>query len=144
MSEKPKLGKSSNGKEMHYSAGAILKKDGKYLLVDRLNPPLGFAGLAGHIEDGETPEQALFREVKEESNLDVKSYKLLFVQEIDGNVCSRGVPVHYWYFYECEVEGEIRFNSDESKSIDWYSKDELLKLNLEPIWAFWFKKLGIL
>ncbi len=33
----------------------------------------------GGIEAGETPEQALVREVREELNLDVDSYKLLYI-----------------------------------------------------------------
>jgi len=64
MSE-PKSGKSSKGKEMHYSVGALVKKEDKYLLIDRMNPPLGFAGLAGHIDEGEDAVNALKREVEE-------------------------------------------------------------------------------
>jgi ADP-ribose pyrophosphatase YjhB (NUDIX family) len=74
----PKLGKSKNGKQMHYSVGAVIKRDGKYLLIDRKKPPLGFAGVAGHIDEGEDEIQALFREVEEESGLKIKEYKIAF------------------------------------------------------------------
>ncbi len=36
----PKQGVSSNGNMMHYSAGAVIEKNGKYLLIDRVHLPL--------------------------------------------------------------------------------------------------------
>jgi len=140
----PKLGTSKKGQPMHYSVGAIIKRGDKYLLVDRVKPPYGFAALAGHIDEGENPKQALFREVKEESGLKILNYKLLFEEELDWNWCSKGVGVHHWYLYECEVEGDIKENKLETKSIGWFSKSELEKLNIEKVWAYWFKKANIL
>ena len=140
----PKLGKSREGEDMHYSVGALIKRNGKFLLIDRTNPPYGFAGIAGHIDDGESPESALVREVEEESGLRVKSFKLLFEEEIGDNMCKRGINIHYWRLYECEVEGELKRNEKETKSIEWYSQSDLNKLKLEPVWKYWFKKLGYL
>ena len=48
-------------------------KDGKILVINRLKkdwPGLTFPG--GHVEDDETCEEACIREMKEETNLDVK------------------------------------------------------------------------
>lgn len=53
-----------DGKVHHYSVGALIELNGKYLLIDRAIPPLGFAGVAGHIDEGEAPEHALAREVE--------------------------------------------------------------------------------
>lgn len=140
----PKLGISKKGQPMHYSVGALIKKGNKYLLIDRVKPPYGFAGLAGHIDEGENAEQTLLREVMEESGLKVLNYKCLFEEELDWNVCSKCVGIHYWYLYECEVEGDIKRNELETKSIGWFSKSELKKLTLEPVWMYWFKKLNII
>jgi 8-oxo-dGTP pyrophosphatase MutT (NUDIX family) len=129
---------------MHYSVGALIKKDGKYLLIDRVQPPFGFAGIAGHIDEGENPEQALKREVEEESGLKIEKYKLLFEEELDWNWCSKGVGIHYWYLYECDVSGKIKENYTETKSIGWYSAEEIKKLKLEPVWEYWFKKIKII
>ena len=139
----PKLGESTDGKQMHYSVGALIERDGKYLLIDRVKPPLGFAGVAGHIDEGENAIESLIREVEEESGLRVRSQRLLFEEEVDWNSCSKGIGVHYWYLFECGVDGDIRRNELETKSIDWYSKEDLAKLTLEPVWDYWFKKLGI-
>ena len=140
----PKSGISSNNEEMHFSVAALIKREGKYLLIDRVKPPLGFAGLAGHIDEGENEIEALKREVKEESGLKVVKYNLLFREELDWNECSKGIGTHYWFLYECEVDGEIRENKRETKSIGWYNINEIRELELEPAWKYWFEKLGVL
>jgi len=109
-----------------------------------VNPPFGFAGLAGHIDECEDKIEALVREVREESGLEVISHELLFEEELDWNECSKGVKVHYWYLFRCNVEGEISQNTRETKSINWYSRKEIKKLDLEPVWEYWFKKLRII
>lgn len=141
---KPKLGKSKDNEPMHYSVGALIKQDDKYLLIDRAIPPFGFAAVAGHIDEGEEAEQSLIREVREETGLDIEKYNLLFEEEIAENKCSKGINVHYWYLFECEVSGEIKRNERETKSIDWYSKEEIKKLELESVWKYLFKKLKII
>jgi ADP-ribose pyrophosphatase YjhB (NUDIX family) len=143
----PKLGKSSSGKDMHYSVGAIIYRDGKLLLVDRLKVPLGLAGPAGHVDVGETPEHALVREVKEETYLDAARYEKVSEEEVDGNMCARGIDVHYWHVYRCETTGEPIMKPDEAKSIGWYSPEQIKELKekrkLEPVWEHWFEVLGI-
>ena len=145
---KPKLGISKNRKKMHYSIGAIILKKNKYLLIDRATPPLGFACIAGHIDENESPEQALVREIKEESGLDVEGYKLLFKEELDWNWCSKGIEVHYWYVYKCKTSGEIKFNNKETKSIGYYTQKQIKEFSknkkLEAVWEYWFRKLNII
>jgi 8-oxo-dGTP diphosphatase len=61
-------------------AAIILENDnGEFLLYLRdNNPDIPFPNhwdlIGGHIEEGETPEQALVREVKEELDIDLKDY----------------------------------------------------------------------
>ena len=33
----------------HFSVGAVIKKNGKYLLINRNLYPSGYAGIAGHV-----------------------------------------------------------------------------------------------
>lgn len=60
---------------------AILIKAGKILLDRRIREP--FAGMwglpGGHVEFDETVEQACVREIKEESNLDIRIVRLFSV-----------------------------------------------------------------
>lgn len=140
----PKTGKSKNGQSMHYSVGALIKKGDKYLLIDRATPPWGFAGPAGHVDEGEDTTEALKREIKEETGLKVENCKLLFEEELDWNWCRVGTQVHYWYLYECSVTGNVKRDTRETKSIGWYSIDEIKKLKLERAWEYWFKKLKVI
>lgn len=129
-----------DGKVRHYSVGAVIELEGKYLLIDRAIPPPGFAGIAGHIDEGETPEHALKREVEEEVGLTITDHKLLFEEMVDWNWCSEGVTGHYWYLYRCSVTGDIKENYRETKSARWYAPEEIKTLRLEPVWDYWFKK----
>lgn len=144
MATKPKQAQNSKDKPMHFSVGAVIEVNGKYLLIDRDMEPFGFAGLAGHIDEGETPEETLLRKVNEESGLKIKKHSLLFEEEVEWNWCRVGIQSHYWYLYKCEVEGEILNNPEASKSIGWYTADEMKKLKWEPVWKYWFEKLGVL
>jgi len=141
---KPKEGKSKDGGLMHYSVGAVIKMGHRYLLIDRVNFPLGFAGLAGHVDEGETEVQALKREVKEESGLKVERWRLITKEPIEWNRDSSGFAGHYWFLFECIVSGELKRDETEAKSIGWYSKEEIQKLKLEPVWEYWFKKLDVI
>lgn len=141
---KPKTGESKSGKPMHYSVGAVIEKEGKYLLIDRVHPPFGFAGPAGHVDEGEEFLGALQREVKEETGLDVQDCTLLFEEEVMDNVCTIGTSVHYWRLFRCDTTGSVLHSKEEAKSIGWYSKEELKGLALEPVWEYWFKKLKVL
>ncbi len=114
------------------------------MLIDRTNPPFGFAGVGGHIDEGENPEEAIKREVEEESGLKVNSFKQIGEEEILWNFCKSGTPAHYWKLYKCDTEGEIKGQAEEMKSISWYTKEEMEKLSLEPVWRYWFEKIGII
>ena len=47
------------------------------VLIKRKNPPLGYALPGGFVDYGESVEEALIREMKEETHLDIKIEKLL-------------------------------------------------------------------
>lgn len=130
-------------KTKHFTAGAIIEKNGKYLLIERVNYPFGFAGIAGHIDYNETPEQAIEREIEEETNLDVVSCKLLFHKILKWNKCLLGADMHEWFLFKCKVKGEL-VKDEESKRIEWFSKEQIKKLELEESYKYWFRKLGII
>lgn len=130
---------------MHTSIGAIIKKEDKILLINRAAFPFGWACPAGHKNKNETLEQALKREIKEEVGLEINNFKLLIHEFVDWNECVKGVKGHDWYVYEAgEWEGEVKRDMRETKDIGWFSVDEIKQLDLEEIWQYWFKKLGII
>lgn len=136
-------GQNSEGKILHYSVGAVIEREGKYLLMDRAIMPFGFAGPAGHVDEGETLEQAVAREVQEETGLMLTNHKLLFEEMVEWNECKQGIKGHFWYVYKCETSSEIQRN-EESKSMGWFTVDEIKQLKLEPMWKYWFEKMEII
>ncbi|OGH87972.1 MAG: hypothetical protein A3J93_02225 [Candidatus Magasanikbacteria bacterium RIFOXYC2_FULL_42_28] len=139
-----KIGKTANGDALHYSVGVIIKQYGKFLLIDRTTEPFGFAVLAGHVNENETPEVALVRIVDEESGLKIVSHHQEYEGEVQGNWCNRGIGVHYWYVYECEVSGDPILVVTKAKSIGWYTPEEVRKLKLDPAVHYWFKKIKLI
>ena len=144
----PKIVQTKDGNQ-HFSIGAVIKKENKILLIDRKLPPPGYAGIAGHVDEKETPLEALNREVKEETNLNLVSHKLLFKKSIIApEECVFKEKRHKWYVYECICEGEIKPEEKEVKSIGYYQKKHIKKLyknkGLEYAWMVIFKKLGVI
>ena len=140
----PRIGTSDDGKPMHYTVGAIIERDGKYLLIDRALPPYGWAGVAGHLSDGEDPDDAIIRKVNEEVGLEVITKKILYREEVPWNTCRLCVDCHYWNLYKCEIKGDVSIDPEGAKSYDWVSKEGISKLKLEPVWNYWFRKLRII
>ncbi len=114
-------------------------------MLDRVNYPYGWACPAGHIDEREGVEEALLREVKEETDLEIGDYKLLIHEFIDWNECAQGVRGHDWYVFEIiNWEGNPKEKDKEAKQFSWIAPAKLKKLNLEPVWEHWFKKLKII
>jgi 8-oxo-dGTP diphosphatase len=83
-------------------------------------------GLGGKLEKGESPEDCVIREVKEESGLTIENPEwkgVITFPEFDGT--------NDWIvfvFTAEEFKGKL-INSDEGK-LEWIPSDELLNLNL--------------
>lgn len=78
----------------------ITNREGKILAVSRKHDRTIFGLPGGKVEEGETLIQALSREVKEETGLDVLMPKLIF-----GNLsASKG---YYILTYRCLVAGQL-------------------------------------
>ncbi len=57
----------------------IIRVDDGVVLIERKNPPFGWALPGGFIDYGESAEDAAIREAKEETSLDVRGLKLFGV-----------------------------------------------------------------
>lgn len=107
-------------------------KDGdKYLMLHRNKKPNDksegkYVAIGGKIEHDESPDEAIVREVKEETGLDVIEYKIkgivTYPNFYDG-------ITDYMNIYEItKVEGEIT-NCNEG-TLEWLPKEELSKKNM--------------
>ena len=106
---------------------AIIPYQGKIVVIRRKNEPFKvyYALPGGIVEYGETVEEAVLREVKEETGLDVKIHKLVGVYS-DPNRDPRGHFVSIC-FITLPVGGELKAGSD-AKDIALFSLDNIPKL----------------
>ena len=117
---------------------ALIEQNGKFLIIKRSetakNYPLHWDLPGGKLERGETPEEGLVREVKEETTLDVKVVDPMF-----SYLETHGVFA-YVVVYECELlSGEIKLSSEHSE-YKWVTQEELKELLIEPYLVKFFLK----
>jgi 8-oxo-dGTP pyrophosphatase MutT (NUDIX family) len=116
---------------------AIIIKDKKILLIHRLKEGKDYYVFpGGSIEDGETEEIALEREIKEELNLEIADYKKVFEIENLGR--------KEFYYLINDFSGKMEIGSPEKEGmnennkylIEWIGLDEIAKMNnLYPVEA---------
>ena len=100
---------------------AIILIDDKVLLIERKNEPLGWALPGGFVDVGETVENALKREVKEEVSLDVTDMSLFGVYS-DPSRDSRGHTVSI--VYHAQTTGQAAA-ADDAKAVKLFGINEL-------------------
>lgn len=126
-----------------YFASGYLVKDNKVLLVhhkkfNKWTPP------GGHLEENETPDQALIREWKEELNLDIDiipAYKSAFTG--DANATPVPMPFHIdleregfdvphiGFFFYVKLKDDTQIMDvlkSELHDAQWFSKEDLVTL----------------
>src|SRR5574344_1376615 len=108
-----------------------IEKDNKYLMLHRVKKAHDvnrdkWIGVGGHIENGETPEQCVLREVKEETGLSLIGYRAC------GEILFSALPwpEETMYLYHADsFTGEL-ISCDEGELV-WLDKERLRAL---PAW----------
>lgn len=101
---------------MREAVVALIYRGDKILAVSRKNDPNDFGLIGGSIEEGEERVDALRREIKEETNLDLLKEKHIFTRTDNDFIC---------YTYLCEVEGDVK--TTETGVVKEVSWSELFK-----------------
>lgn len=124
---------------MHKSVGAIITNEkGEIFMIDRVKKPFGWACPAGHVDKGETPEDAMVREVWEETGLNVREYELVHHEFVEWNTCSHDIRGHDWYVFVVKsYVGGVNIEKEEVKDYRWISPEKLKSLQLEKVWQLW-------
>lgn len=107
-----------------------IETEDSYLMLHRVSKKNDvnkdkWIGVGGHFEEGESPEECLLREVREETGFTLTSWKfrgiVTFTQE--------GYGTEYMCLYTADgFEGQMK--ECEEGILEWVKKEELLKLNL--------------
>ncbi len=109
----------------------IVRSDGDLLLIRSPKWEGVLTVPGGHIELGETMEQALRREVREEVGLDVEVVRLLLIQEAiySPEFWKRR---HFVFFdFLCRTSGEaVTVDGFEAEDFLWARPEEALRLKL--------------
>lgn len=108
-----------------------IEKEGKYLMLHRVKKHHDinagkWIGVGGHVENGETPEECLLREVKEETGLTLTAYRLRGLVTFLSDACE---PELMCVFTADAFDGEL-IECDEGE-LAWVEKSDVLAL---PTW----------
>lgn len=108
-----------------------IEKGGEYLMLHRIKKKNDenhdkWIGVGGKFENGESPEDCMLREVREETGLTVTDWKYCGIVTFVSDICE----CEHMHLFRCTgFSGEI-CECDEGV-LEWIKKSELLKL---PMW----------
>ncbi len=125
---------------MQISQKAIIKKDDKYLILLRSDKHPIFADHwdfpGGRLDEGETLEEGLKREVMEETTLEVEIGGKIF--EYDMVVVDR--PTQFYIYDVKRYSGDVVLSKDHTE-YKWATKEEILELQTFPYIKPFFENL---
>lgn len=107
-----------------------VEKENKYLMLHRVKKQVDvnkdkWIGIGGHFEQGESPEECLLREAKEETGLTLTNWQFRGIVTFQAE----GWDTEYMCLYTADSwEGEL-ISCDEG-TLEWVEKDKLTTLNL--------------
>lgn len=124
----------------NHRVSAVIINDNK-ILAQRNTKDNTYYLVGGRVQFGETTEEALVRELKEELNIEVKTYQPLWINEHFFNVNSN--PFHeigMYYIVDICNTGFIHYEKsfekkeqDRTNCYEWIDIDELDNIVLYPI-----------
>ena len=75
-------------------------------------------GIGGFVEENELPEEAVVREIREETFIEVNKKDLIRVKELD-------LDIHLVVFKANKWSGELKIKDESLKELKWFKFDEI-------------------
>jgi ADP-ribose pyrophosphatase YjhB (NUDIX family) len=113
--------------------GALIIENGRILLVERGKAPLeGYWSLpGGGVETGERLEEAIRREVREETGLEIEDLEVLEIFERVMRDAEGRVEYHYVLIdYLCRPAGGVLGAATDASRCDWFGEEEMGALKI--------------
>lgn len=115
---------------MYLTTLCYIEKDSCYLMLHRIKKKKDvnkdkWIGVGGKFEPGESPEECMLREVREETGLTLTSWRLRGILTF----LAEGWEMEYIFLYTADAfEGELA--SCEEGTLEWVEKSRIPDLNL--------------
>ena len=109
-----------------------IERDGQYLMLHRVKKTVDenrdkWIGIGGKFREGESPEDCLLREVREETGLELRSWRY---RAIVTFVSDEWGTEYMHLFSSDDFRGQLLTDCDEGE-LAWIGKKEMLE---KPIW----------
>jgi 8-oxo-dGTP diphosphatase len=116
------------------AAGFVINTNNEILMVK--DNRKGWLFLGGIVENGETITEALIREVKEETGIDIEVDKLISISsnisEHPGYNGVKIVPTKVMFDFSCKSIGGNITTSEENSETAWFKMDNIYNLIQAP------------
>jgi 8-oxo-dGTP pyrophosphatase MutT (NUDIX family) len=128
----------------HIDVAALVIQDDKILLMERRTFPYGLTLPAGHLEYSESLEEALEREVYEETGIKVKGATLVGQFEQPESYCRYGADVEEWavFLVDHGAKDDVIVRNNETEDAYWFPLNALPYDKLSPHTKFALVLLG--
>ena len=120
-----------NNEKHNCTTLCYIECDDSYLMMHRVKKEKDinkdkWVGVGGHFEEGESPEECLLREVREETGLTLTSWKLRGIITFATDV----YPTEYMFLYTADGYTGDMIECNEG-NLEWVKKSDVYDL---PIW----------
>ena len=108
----------------HFAVSIIFIENSKGEFLIQKVPKGYYTSTGGHIHSGETPDEAIIRETKEEIGIDIshENYVSLGYRLLD-------FPLRFLYYLKKDIDiKDMALEESEVSSVQWMSVDEIYKL----------------
>lgn len=124
-----------NFRPIHQSVGCIIENDGKIVLLMK---GWGKSGIrrwsipGGKLKQGENPEEALIREIREETGIELSNFEKVKVFNVRLLLPDNRRDFVY-HLFKANIGKDIKVKlSDEHEDYKWVTPEQALKMDLQP------------
>lgn len=119
---------------LHNEIAVFFINDKKQVLLQKRSAskksnPNKWGSCAGHVDAGESLEDAALREIKEEMGIEFYLSDLKILLEKEIKIRESNSHIVYWYYINCNLsESDFNIQEEELSEVKWFSIDEIINM----------------